>query len=147
MAGSEPGARRHRGDIMDPATRSAVMSRIRGKDTLPERTLGEALTRLGLSWESHAKDLPGRPDLVFRENRVVIFVDGDFWHGWRFPQWKDKLSINWEEKISRNRVRDQRNHRRLRRSGWQVLRIWEHQIHGNLEQAVGRVLIALGITA
>jgi DNA mismatch endonuclease (patch repair protein) len=78
---------------------------------------------------------------------VVVFVDGDFWHGWRFPQWKDKLTIEWEEKIANNRARDQRNTRCLRQRGWQVLRIWEHQIHGNLDQSVRRVLVALGSTA
>ncbi len=122
------------------------MSRIRGKDTLPERMVGKAFASLNLIWEGHARDLPGRPDFVFRKEQVVVFVDGDFWHGWRFPQWKDKLSVEWEEKISRNRARDQRNHQRLRRMGWQVLRLWEHQIHGNLDKAVQRVLVALGIT-
>lgn len=128
---------------MSPETRSRVMSRIRGKDTGPERALGAGLQALGLNWESHQRDLPGSPDFVFREARVAIFVDGDFWHGWRFPAWRDKLSEAWELKIEKNRQRDNRNHRRLRRQGWRVLRIWEHQIHADLDKCLERVTDAL----
>jgi len=119
---------RHRGDIMSPETRSLVMSRIRGRDTGPERAMAEVFSSAGLAWESHVRDLPGRPDFVFRNQRVTVFVDGDFWHGWRFPRWRDKLSDKWEAKIDATRRRDMRNHRRLRRMGWKVVRIWEHQI-------------------
>src|SRR5262249_9473077 len=91
--------RRHRGDIMSAQTRSAVMSRIRGKHSGPERAMATGLASLGLTWESHVQGLPGKPDFVFAEARVAVFVDGDFWHGWRFPQWRDKLSEKWEAKI------------------------------------------------
>lgn len=128
---------------MSPEKRSAVMSKIRGKDTGPERQVAAALTALGEPWESHAKDLPVRPDFVFRAARVAVFVDGDFWHGWRFPSWKDKLSEAWEQKIADNRSRDQRNQRKLRRSGWKVIRIWEHQIQRDLDGAMGRVIAIL----
>lgn len=137
--------RRHKGDFMSPETRSSVMRRIRGRDTLPERLVGEAFRLRGLTWEGHSRDLPGRPDFVFRDSRVIVFVDGDFWHGWRFPQWRDKLSEAWEDKIAANRARDSRNRRRLRREGWQVVRLWEHQIHANLEKAINRVLVKLGV--
>src|ERR1035437_3986690 len=120
--------RTHRGDIMSPATRSRVMSRIRGKDTGPERLLAKLLAEAGLIAEQHARDLPGKPDFVLRARKVAIFVDGDFWHGWRFPSWRLKLSEKWEKKIESNRLRDARNHRLLRRRGWRVIRIWEHQI-------------------
>lgn len=125
---------------MSPETRSALMARIKGKDTGPEMLLADALTRYGLRWERHAKDLPGKPDFVFRRERVAVFVDGDFWHGWRFSLWRDKLTIKWEQKISNNRKRDLRIHRALRRSGWRVLRIWEHQIDRDLTTSVLRVL-------
>src|SRR5947208_982238 len=71
-------------DIMSPETRSAVMARIRGKNTGPERLLAEMIQLLNVSYESHCGDLPGRPDFVFRHIKLVIFVDGDFWHGWRY---------------------------------------------------------------
>ena len=128
---------------MSPKTRSAVMARIKGKDTGPELAIAARLKELDLAWDSHAKDLPGRPDFVFREARVVVFVDGDFWHGWRFPQWRDKLSIKWEEKIEATRKRDTRNRQRLRRKGWSVVCIWEHQIKKDISRCVARVTNAL----
>lgn len=132
--------RRHKGDIMSPEKRSTVMSRIRGKNTGPERILGDGLTRRGLKWESHAKDLPGRPDFVFREAKLVVFVDGDFWHGWRFPIWQDKLSLAWEDKIEANRARDRRNNQQLRRLGWKVVRIWEHQLSRGPDKCLEHVV-------
>ncbi len=135
--------RRHRGDIMSPATRSALMSRIKGRDTGPERVVGRLLADAGLRFETHARDLPGRPDFAFRKARVVILVDGDFWHGWRFPVWRDKLSVAWEAKIEANRCRDARNLRRLRRLGWKPIRLWEHQIERDPVACLERVLSAL----
>src|ERR1700741_1296378 len=99
----------NRGDIMSRTKRSALMSRIRGKGTSPERILANYLTSCGLFFEQHAADLPGKPDIVFRQRRLAVFVDGDFWHGWRFPLWKGKLTQLWKVKIEANRRRDQRN--------------------------------------
>lgn len=132
--------REHRGDIMDPATRSRVMSRIRGKDTAPERALAKLLADAGLVVEAQARDLPGRPDFVLRTDHIAIFVDGAFWHGWRFPAWRHKLSERWEAKIEQNRNRDRRNHRALRRKGWTVIRLWDFQLDRNPDQCLGRVL-------
>jgi DNA mismatch endonuclease (patch repair protein) len=128
---------------MSPETRSAVMARIKGKNTGPEMLLAKALALNRLRWESHAPDLPGRPDFVFRRHRVVVFVDGDFWHGWRFSIWRDKLTAKWEQKISGNRRRDVRVHRALRRAGWRVVRIWEHQVERDLDGSVLRVRAAI----
>jgi DNA mismatch endonuclease (patch repair protein) len=130
----------HRGDIMSPAKRSALMSRIRGKGTKPELVIAGLLAEAGLDWEEHARDLPGRPDFVLRDRRVAIFVDGDFWHGWRFPAWRLKLSEKWEQKIQANRNRDVRNFRTLRRAGWRVIRLWEHQIKKNPAACLARIV-------
>ena len=143
MATKTTNVRQHRSDIMSPETRSALMSRIRGKDTGPERAVATMLQSMGLSWDSHARDLPGRPDFVLRDHRAVILVDGDFWHGWNFPRWRNKLSEDWERKIDANRKRDQRNIRKLRRQGWLVIRIWEHQLKRNPEQCTARIADAL----
>ena len=124
---------------MSPEKRSALMSRIRGKDTGPERAVGAIVAGLGLVAEFHARDLPGRPDLVLRERRIAIFVDGDFWHGWRFPVWRNKLSEKWEIKIAANRHRDSLNYARLRRAGWIVIRIWEHQLERDLEGVAAKL--------
>jgi DNA mismatch endonuclease (patch repair protein) len=139
----EPKVRRHRGDIMSPETRSAVMSRIRGRDTGPEKAVAAGLASFGLEWESQVGPLPGRPDFVFAAARVAVFVDGDFWHGWRFPQWRDKLSEKWEAKIEATRRRDARNRRKLRRMGWTVVRLWEHQIERDMSSCLEKVRSAL----
>ena len=121
------------------------MSRIRGRDTGPERTMADLLAKLPHDYETHAKDLPGRPDFVFRLAQVVVFVDGDFWHGWRFPVWRLKLSEKWEAKIEATRKRDKRNHAKLRRAGWTVVRVWEHQLKRQPDKCLDRVRRALAI--
>jgi DNA mismatch endonuclease (patch repair protein) len=128
---------------MSAEKRSAVMAKIKGRDTGPERIVAGLLRDAGLTFENHARDLPGRPDFVFRDRRVAVFVDGDFWHGWRFPVWRDKLSEAWEAKIEATRLRDIRNFRRLRRSGWRVVRIWEHQLLRDPAGSLARVTKAL----
>ena len=80
---------------------------------------------------------------MFEKDRLVVFVDGDFWHGWRFPLWCDKLTPYWKRKIERNRRRDRLNFRRLRRLGWRVLRLWGHQVEKDLPAAVRRVAALL----
>jgi len=130
-------------DVMTPEQRSALMGRIRGKDTGPEMLVASLLRPYRFVFERHAADLPGRPDFVFRSRMIAVFVDGDFWHGWHFPRWRGKLTPFWREKISRNRERDQRNMARLRRAGWRVVRVWEHQIKRDPQGAVDRVVSAL----
>jgi DNA mismatch endonuclease (patch repair protein) len=125
---------------MSPSTRSAVMSRIRGKGTKPELAVAELMASAGLEWEEHCKDLPGRPDFVLRRSRIAIFVDGDFWHGWRFPAWRLKLSEHWERKIEGNIRRDARNFRALRRAGWKVVRLWEHQVRDAPARCLEKIL-------
>jgi DNA mismatch endonuclease (patch repair protein) len=120
------------------------MARIRGKNTGPEQRVAELLRTLGLPFESHCRDLPGCPDFVLRGRKLAVFVDGDFWHGWRFSVWRHKLTGRWEDKIAENRRRDRRNHERLRRLGWRVLRLWEHQVKASPERCVSRLVIALG---
>lgn len=135
--------RLHRGDTMSVETRSAVMSRIRGSGTKPERMVHEILLSLNLAPELQVRELPGRPDFLIRPHGIAVFVDGDFWHGWRFPAWRLKLSEQWEEKIDANRRRDRRNHARLRRSGWVVIRVWEHQLVRNPDRVRERIRAAL----
>ncbi len=126
-------------DNLTPEQRRRAMSNVRHFDTAPELVLRSALHRLGLRFRTHARDLPGRPDIVFRRSRVAVFVDGAFWHGFRFPAWRDKLSPYWQAKIQRNRVRDRHNFRKLRRLGWTVVRVWDHQINRDLDGCVRRV--------
>jgi DNA mismatch endonuclease (patch repair protein) len=130
-------------DNLTREQRSMTMSRIRSRDTLPEMILRRLLHAEGCRFRLHVVTLPGKPDLVFQRARVVVFIDGDFWHGWRFSAWAPKLAPYWRQKIAGNRARDARNFRRLRRQGWLVLRIWEHQIERDPQTCVARVLAAL----
>ncbi len=104
------------------------MSRIRGRDTGPERRMAELLRVVGVAFHEQDRSLPGRPDFVLPELRMVVLVDGDFWHGWKFAEWKHKLAPKWREKISANIRRDRRNRAALRSDGWIVMRVWEHQL-------------------
>lgn len=119
------------------------MSRIRGRGTKPEVAIEAGLREAGLAFDMQARDLPGRPDFVFRDARLAVFVDGDFWHGYGFAGWRLKLSEKWETKIAANMARDRRNRRELRKSGWTVLRIWEHQVKASPVRCVRRIDKAL----
>jgi DNA mismatch endonuclease (patch repair protein) len=122
------------------------MSRVKGRDTGLERLVRAGLRRQGLRFTTHAKALPGRPDIVFTATRVAVFVDGDFWHGYRFPLWQEKLSPFWRAKIAANRARDAKNFRKLRRMGWMVVRVWQHTSRTNLDAAITRIVTAVART-
>ena len=132
----------HSGDIMSKEARSHVMSQIKSRNTSPERIICSGLRRAGLRFSRHLRSLPGSPDIVFSSARLAIFIDGDFWHGWRFPLWKHKLSDSWQLKIEKNRLRDRRNMKQLRFAGWKVIRIWEHQVEQCPQKCIDRILIA-----
>ncbi len=130
-------------DNLTPEQRSFCMSRIKGKDTGLEMRVRSALHRRGLRFRKHVKDLPGKPDVVFRKARVAVFVDGDFWHGYRFPSWEDKVSDFWKKKINKNRERDAANHRKLRRMEWTVIRLWQHEVEADFDACIDRILAAV----
>jgi len=114
-------------DTITKAERSALMSRIRSKDTLPERTVRSILHRLGYRFRLHCDDLPGKPDIVLPKHRKIILVNGCFWHG-HSCQLASKPKSNksyWTAKISTNRTRDANNLAALARMGWTVLELWE----------------------
>ena len=126
-------------DNLTPEQRRRTMQAVKGTNTSLERTLSSAFHRQGWRYRRNYKPLPGKPDFVFTRLRVVVFVDGDFWHGWRYPLWKHKLSDFWRAKIERNRARDRRNFAKLRRRGWTVLRLWGHEVENDLTACVDRV--------
>lgn len=128
---------------MTPAQRSHAMKCVKLKDGPLEALVQRELQKAGLRFERNCKELPGSPDIVFRAKKVAIFIDGDFWHGWRLQAWESKLSEFWKLKLRANRKRDQRNFRRLRATDWTVLRIWEHEILSDCDQCVDRILKAL----
>lgn len=128
---------------MSEVQRSRCMSRIRGRDTGPELRLRRAIWALGLRYRLKS-GLTGRPDLVFPTDRVVVFLDGCFWHGCaRHLTWPRTNAAFWKRKITRNQRRDREVTARLQDDGWIVLRFWEHEIAQDLDRAVSRVLSAL----
>lgn len=131
-------------DNLTPKQRSYCMSRIKGKDTGLELRVRSELHKKGLRFRKHVKDLPGRPDVVFSKARVAVFMDGDFWHGYRFPSWEHKVSDFWKTKISRNRERDAKNHRQLRGMGWTVIRLWQHEVQKDFESCINRIITTVG---
>jgi len=131
-------------DTMSPLKRSQLMSRIKAQNTTPERYIKTLLHAAGLRFKSHDKTLPGCPDLTFTRAKVVVLINGDFWHGWRYPVWSHKLPDFWREKIAGNRQRDVRNLNKLCRLGWSVLRIWEHQVEEDAVGCVRRIVARVG---
>jgi len=126
-------------DNLTKKQRSYCMSRVKGKDTGLERIVRSELHKRGFRFRKHVKGLPGKPDIVFVSARVVVFLDGDFWHGYRFGQWEDTVSEFWRKKIWETRKRDQRNFAKLRSMGWRVIRIWGHSIEKDLDGVIEKM--------
>lgn len=136
--------------------RSATTSRVgasnRRKNTNPEILLRKLLSSAGVRYRLHPKNVPGQPDLVILRSRVVVFCDGDFWHGRRWAQRKVKLARGWNAeywiaKIERNRRRDRQVTRRLRLLGWRVIRVWESEIQRNPKGIADSILDAIKRTS
>lgn len=130
-------------DNLSPEQRSYCMSRVKGKDTGLEVRVRSEIHRRGLRFRKHVKDLPGKPDIVFPRAKVAVFLDGDFWHGYRFASWESKVSGFWRAKISKTRARDTRNRRKLRERGWTVIRLWQHHFEREFEKSVERIVSAV----
>jgi len=107
--------------------RSEIMSKIKSKDTKPEKTVRKLLHGLGFRYRLHVSDLPGKPDIVLPKFKTVIFVNGCFWHGHKCRRGHTPLSNldYWEPKVKRNIERDKKNKAKLRRLGWRVITVWE----------------------
>lgn len=122
-------------DKFSKEVRSRIMSAIRGKDTSPERALRSALHKAGYrySLKHRFPEIRCTPDIVMVSRKTVIFVDGCFWHGcpkcFRAPKSNTKY---WGPKIAANIARDRRQDRWLRKNGWRVIRVREHDIDGNI---------------
>jgi len=120
----------------------------RKSDTTPELRLRRALWKHGVRYRKNAQELPGKPDIVFKGPRVVVFCDGDFWHGKNWEERKIKLEKGsnpnyWIAKIQRNMERDIEHNKALQKDGWTVLRFWESEINRNLDSIVNIVLKTL----
>lgn len=115
-------------DKFSKETRSKIMSSIHSKDTKIELLLRSLLWKEGLRYRTHYM-IKGNPDIVFTRQKVAVFIDGDFWHGWQWKKLKPKLKNRfWVDKITRNMERDKEVNKELKEQGWRVIRIWEHSI-------------------
>lgn len=128
-------------DVLTPDQRKLVMSRIRGKDTGPELKIRKLLFAKGFRGYRIHYDLPGKPDIVFTRQKVVIFIDGCFWHKcpkcFREPETRKDF---WMNKINSNVGRDQKNNQILKEMGWKVIRIWEHEVRKDPEGVADRII-------
>ena len=130
-------------DVFSKEVRSAVMSRIRSKNTTSEIQVRKELWRRGYRYRIHYS-LQGKPDLVFVRARLAVFIDGCFWHKCPKCYIEPKSNLDyWIPKIQRNVDRDKSNTRLLKRKGWSVLRIWEHEVKSCLSVSVQRIETAL----
>ena len=116
-----------------PSASAAARGASKKRDTRCEIALRRAIWALGLRYRIAVPDLPGRPDIVFRSQRVVVFCDGDFWHGRNLEQRIKKLANGhnapyWVGKIQTNVARDRRTDQLLQEAGWTVIRLWETDI-------------------
>lgn len=119
------------------------MSKIRYKDTIPEILFRKRLWHLGYRYRINVKSLPGKPDVVFSQTKVIIFIDGEFWHGYNWDKKKEAIKSNrqyWIPKIERNMARDIEITNCLQKKGWKVIRFWEHEVRQNLDDCVSRVI-------
>ncbi|HEX9424636.1 MAG TPA: very short patch repair endonuclease [Pyrinomonadaceae bacterium] len=119
-----------------------TMSRVRSSGSVIERQLGSALWKAGFRYRKQYK-IFGKPDYVLVSAKIAIFVDSEFWHGYRWgKRAKEAFRSNqsyWHSKIERNRARDRKVNKELKREGWRVIRFWEHEITSKLEDCIARV--------
>jgi DNA mismatch endonuclease (patch repair protein) len=118
-------------DVYPPLKRSAVMRRVKGRDTGPERQVRRLLWGLGARYRLQRADLPGKPDIVLPGRRLAVLVHGCFWHGHDCARGARVPKANrdyWLGKIGRNRARDERTRAELAARGWRVETIWECEL-------------------
>ena len=127
----------------DKETRSYNMSRIKGVNTKPEILVRKHLHQKGFRFRLHAKQLPGRPDIVLKKYNTVIFIHGCFWHGhtncryYVIPKTRTKW---WSTKIETNKLRDKKKARLLRALGWNIITIWECELKSNTQKSTLHLL-------
>lgn len=133
-------------DIWSKNKRSEVMSKIGSKNTKPELILRSALFKFGLRFRIHKKDLPGKPDIVFKRYKTAIFVHGCFWHyhqvckEGRIPSTNSKF---WKEKFEKNIEKDQMNIKNIEDLGWKVFVVWECEIEKEINSVINKLLEVL----
>ena len=131
-------------DNLTKEQRRKNMQNIRSIDTAPEKIVMRELKKRRISFATHVSSITGKPDIVFRKIKTVVFIDSDFWHGHPKRFIKPKTNIKyWREKIKRNKERDKEVGRKLKKNGWAVLRFWEYDIKKRPDQIINKILEAI----
>ncbi len=133
-------------DVLTKKQRSYCMSQIRAKDTQPEIIFRKAISGSGIRGYRLNYRLIGKPDIVFPKKKIAIFIDGCFWH--KCPKCFPELSTRkkyWVKKIQSNMDRDKRINKELRRMGWRIIRVWEHETKNNLSNCFLKIKKVLGL--
>ncbi|QEM06763.1 very short patch repair endonuclease [Mucilaginibacter rubeus] len=123
--------------------RSVLMSKIRSKENKAEKALRKSLWNQGVRYRKNYKKLPGCPDILINKSKLIVFIDGEFWHGHNWDQKKLRIKANrefWIPKIERNMQRDQEINNLLSSLGFKVIRFWEHQVKKDLEGCTNIIL-------
>ena len=118
------------------------MRKIKSKNTTPEIVFRKALWNEGIRYRKENKGIIGNPDIAIKKYKLVIFIDGEFWHGYNWQEKKGKIKSNreyWIEKIEKNIARDNKYNQLLKQKNWIVLRFWEHEIKKELNKRVEEV--------
>lgn len=131
-------------DNLTKEQRRKNMQNIRSKNTTSEKLIMRELRRRKIYFAKYVKSLYGKPDIVFRRKKIVVFIDSDFWHVHpkRFIMPKTNVKY-WKGKIERNKKRDSDVNNHFKKSGWKIIRIWEYDVKNNMGKCISRVLKAL----
>ena len=131
-------------DNLTKEQRQKNMRNIRSTGTIPERMVMKELKTRKIYFAKYVKSIIGKPDIVFRRKKVVVFIDSDFWHGHpeRFIMPKANEQY-WKKKIARNKQRDQEVTLELQNKGWKVIRIWEYDVKHDFDNSIQRILQAI----
>jgi len=126
-------------DCFTKEKRSEVMSKIRSKNTKAEVLVFRELRRRGIYFQKHYNKAPGKPDIALPRKKKAVFIDGDFWHGYQFSKKKHRLPKKyWLKKIESNIIRDKQNRAKLRKEGWKVMRVWEHEVFKKFDKTINK---------
>lgn len=129
--------------MTSPARISQQMKKIHSKDTKPELILRKALWAEGIRYRKNYKQLSGTPDIVIVKNKIAIFIDGEFWHGYDFENQKKRLHHNkekWISKINKNMKRDKKDNEQLKKMGWKVIRYPSKYVINHTEECVTEIM-------
>ena len=132
-------------DVFSKEKRSDIMSKIRSKNTKIELLVFKELRKRKIYFQKHYGKVPGSPDIALPRKKRAVFIDGDFWHGHGLSKLKERHPEGgyWLSKIERNMERDRENDLTLKKLGWKVLRVWEHDIRRNMNVVVDNIVLFL----